>query len=158
MSRSHRWWVTTNKRPHLFDLGRKSNRSAYSFVYQCIASCKFYQNPVISVTLKLLSYCAFFCYRRIQIALCAPYTPPLGQMSFLITSRKYSFICSVLNLLNSHIYTFTGKTESGADQKLAHGLSLSTSVFQSSFSCKRAKPQGTRWWIFLMLQPQQKDK
>ena len=53
------------------------------------------------------------------------------QVSFLITSRKHSFISSVLNLKKSHIYMLPGKTESGADQKLAHGLSLSPSVFPS---------------------------
>lgn len=56
----------------------------------------------------------------------------------LFSSKPFKFT-------HLHIYC---KTESGADQKLAHGLSLSTSVFQSSFSCKRAKPQGTRGWIF----------
>lgn len=130
-------WVTSNKSPHLFDAGKKS---------KCLHFCVWMHR-----TLRILSETCHFsntktalllCFLLLQEntrATCARYTPIPCRVSFLITSRKHSFICSVLNLKNSHIYMLTGKTESGADQKLA-------SVLQASSPCKRGKPEGTRWW------------
>lgn len=68
---------------------KKSNESAYTFAYKCKASCRFYQKPVISATLKLLLYrvSLLCCYRWMWIATRVLYIPTPCKTPFWLQTR-----------------------------------------------------------------------
>lgn len=126
-------------RAHIFLTQAKSQTKCLHFCVWMHSTLQILSETCHFSNTKTALLLCFLSLQENTRATCARYTPILCRVSFLTTSRKHSFIRSVLNLKNSHIYMLTGKTESGAGQKLA-------SVLQASSSCKRAKPEGTRWW------------
>lgn len=113
-------------------------RNTYTFVYECMSFWRFCKS-IITMTFKLLSYCAFSCYKIMWIATRVLYILILCKVSFLITNNKHSFTyiqCYPEKLAG---YMLKGKIESSADQKVTHGLYLSPFAFQSSSSFTERK-------------------